>query len=222
MKITVILSALLMSSAALLAQGGRNVVERADDHRQITYDKETLDRDAHELAAFKEKAELLQKAHDAGDKARTQTLKAELVQDMKREIEQTENKLARAKTENKLSVSEVNSDYREIRHDRADLRNGNHRGEHDKADLARDKANRADDARDVRDDRQDAASLEKRLQNQRALLAAVDSNPKESILGFIQTMENDLAGTKGELHEDKGELHEDRRETRDDHRERRD
>lgn len=222
MKTAVIFSVILFGSfSAFAQQTGRDVAERVKDHQQITVDKATLQRDAQELDAFKSRLDLYTTAYAALDKPKLAELKTGMVEDMKREIGQSENKLERAKKEVVASGSEVRSDNREIHHDRRDLANGNYRGEHDRGDLARDKANRVDDLKDRHDDREDAQSIEKRLQNQRALLAQWEDTPVASLTAFVKTMENDLAATRRELGEDRSELREDRRETREDVRERR-
>lgn len=230
---------LILALAALLlggtANAQRNVVERADDRKDLAVDKGQRERDEKEIAAFKADLTAIEIAWKAGDANKVNAIKNQLVAAMKREIEQSENKAKQDNREVKESNSEIRSDNREIRGDRKDSRHGDDRAD-DARDKARDKADRRDDVRDRNDDLRDRNEQVARLARQKNIYetlkayhfanlgdaSAGEAGTKKALMNeFLQTMERDLAETREEIVEDKKEIREDRRETRDDHRERR-
>jgi hypothetical protein len=235
MKITKTILSLSFAMTSLIASAQRNLVERADDRKDIAVDKAQRERDEKEIAAFKADLVLIENAWRAGDANKVNALKNQLVAAMKREIEQSENKLRQDNKEIREDNKEIRSDNREIRRDNVDSRRGIDVAD-DARDKARDKANRRDDVADKRDDVSDRNEQAGRLARQKNIYETLKAyhfaNLGEFSVGeaatkrmlaneFLTTMERDLAETREEVREDKGELREDRRETRDDRRERR-
>lgn len=208
------------------AQAVRNTVERAADRNQIQRDKATIDRDRAEITQFRGYRNGMQNAIDTGNPALAKGHHAKLVNAMQREIAQGEDKIKLAKGELAQSRSEVRSDNREIRGNRAtDAR---------PAVRADDRRDRRDDIRDRADDRDDLAELKARNARQKEIFATYQSikitdgpnafaavKAKHNLLDeFEQTMIRDMGENWEELNEDKRELREDRRETREDRRQR--
>ena len=235
MKISKAILSISFAMTALIASAQRNLVERADDRKDIAVDKAQRERDEKEIVAFKADLALIENAWRAGDANKVNALKNQLVAAMKREIEQSENKLRQDNKEIREDNAEIRSDNREIRRDRVDSRRGNDVAD-DARDKARDKANRRDDVADKMDDKNDRNEQAGRLARQKNIYETLKAyhfaNLGEFSVGeaatkrmlaneFLETMERDLAETREEVREDKGELREDRRETRDDRRERR-
>ena len=235
MKISKAILSISFAMTALIASAQRNLVERADDRKDIAVDKAQRERDEKEIAAFRADLALIENAWRAGDANKVNALKNQLVAAMKREIEQSENKLRQDNKEIREDNAEIRSDNREIRRDRVDSRRGNDVAD-DARDKARDKANRRDDVADKMDDKNDRNEQAGRLARQKNIYETLKvyhfANLGEFSVGeaatkrmlaneFLKTMERDLAETREEVREDKGELREDRRETRDDRRERR-
>jgi hypothetical protein len=235
MKISKAILSISFAMTALIASAQRNLVERADDRKDIAVDKAQRERDEKEIAAFRADLALIENAWRTGDANKVNALKNQLVAAMKREIEQSENKLRQDNKEIREDNAEIRSDNREIRRDRVDSRRGNDVAD-DARDKARDKANRRDDVADKMDDKNDRNEQAGRLARQKNIYATLKAyhfaNLGEFSVGeaatkrmlaneFLETMERDLAETREEVREDKGELREDRRETRDDRRERR-
>jgi len=235
MKISKTILSISFAMTALIASAQRNLVERADDRKDIAVDKAQRERDEKEIAAFRADLALIENAWRAGDANKVNALKNQLVAAMKREIEQSENKLRQDNKEIREDNAEIRSDNREIRRDRVDSRRGNDVAD-DARDKARDKANRRDDVADKMDDKNDRNEQAGRLARQKNIYETLKAyhfaNLGEFSVGeaatkrmlaneFLETMERDLAETREEVREDKGELREDRRETRDDRRERR-
>ena len=212
MKITKSILSLSFAMSALIVSAQRNLVERADDRNDIAVDRAQKERDQKEIAAFQADLTAIEAAWKAGDANKVNALKNQLVAAMKREIEQSENKLAQ--------------DRKEVRVDARD----------DARDKARDKADRRDDIRDKGDDVNDKTEQAGRLARQKNIFETLkayhfanlgefskgEAATKRMLVNeFLETMQRDLAETYEEISEDKRELREDRRETRDDRKERR-
>jgi hypothetical protein len=230
-----LLSAALFMSSFVWAQPVRNTLERADDHHDLAVDKAQRERDEKELAAFKADLVQIEAAWKTGDVNKVNATKHQLVAAMKREIEQSENKLKQDNREVREDNSEIRSDNQEIHRDRVDSRRGHDHAD-DARDKARDKANRRDDIRDKGDDKSDRNEQAVRLSRQKNIYETLKAytfanlgdasvgeaaTKKALMIEFLQTMERDLAETREEVGEDKRELREDRREGRDDRKERR-
>lgn len=216
------------------AQGVRNMQEAGMNNKAIKVGEEQLERDIAELAAFKTKVKGLETALGTKSIEKVKTLKKDIVSDMYREINQSEQKLAQAKQEVVQSQAEVRSSNRELRRSRRDRasRDGDIG---DGRDLRDDRRDKRDDQRDAADDRMDLdkrialASRQKQIMNTlEAFSFSVEPASKEKAIAnirimneFIELMEKDIAATKIELAEDKAEKREDRRERFEDRRERR-
>jgi hypothetical protein len=235
MKITKTILSLSFALTAIFANAQVNLVERADDRKDLAVDRAQKERDQKEIAAFQSDLAGIETAWKSGDANKVNALKNQLVAAMKREIEQSENKLSQDKKEVREDNAEIRSDNREIRRDRRDSRVGVDVRD-DARDKARDKADRRDDIRDKADDVNDKNEQAGRLARQKNIYETLKAyhfaNLGEFSKGeaatkrmlaneFLETMQRDLAETYEEISEDKRELREDRRETRDDRRERR-
>jgi hypothetical protein len=234
MKTLKFILTLTMALAANIAFSQRNVIERADGRKDLAVNHGQLERDEKEVAKFRADLFEIEQAWTAADANKVNSLKNQLVASMKREIEQSENKLGQDRIEVRESNSEIRSDNRELRRDRVDSRQGNDRAD-DARDRARDRADRRDDVRDRNDDIRDKNEQAGRLARQKNIYetlkayhfanlgsaSAGEAATKKALMQeFLTTMERDLAETREEIGEDKRELREDRRETRDDRRER--
>ncbi len=225
----------LLLGSTVFAQVLQNTKEAINNEAQIKAGKEQLKRDTKEKKAFSSLVAAYQKAGDAKEWDKMHQLKTMLENEMRREVEQSQQKLTQAQREVQQSKQEIRSDRREIRRNRRDSRNSTADAKDDRRDARRDRANKRDDRRDKRDDQRDYAKLDTRLDAQQNILSSVSTmaihaddsgwqNYLKSLelLGqFEQTLEADLVATKTELKEDKRERREDRRERRDDRRERR-
>ena len=222
-----LLIVLVVSTFPLLAQ---NVKERVQNNVQIAEGKKNLERDTRELAAFKAKVVNFDAAFENRNLAEVGNLKLSILADMKREVEQSKVKAAKARKEIAQSSAEVRSDRRELKRDRKDSNSTRRDKRDDQKDMARDKANKRDDKRDRRDDIRDQKSIVDRLEKQSGILqkltaysfsfdaGALQTAAANKVLigNFVQTMRADIVATKQELSEDMRENREDRRETRDD------
>jgi hypothetical protein len=235
MKISKTILIISFSMIALFANAQRNHVERTDDRNEIAIDKAQRERDEKEIASFKADLVQIETAWKSGDANKVNALKNQLVAAMKREIEQSENKLVLDRKEIREDNSEIRSDNREIRQDRRDSRTGIDVRD-DARDKTRDKADRRDDIRDKADDVYDKNEQAGRLARQKNIYKTLKTyhfatlgefskgeaaTKRMLATEFLETMQRDLSETYEEISEDKRELREDRRETRDDRRERR-
>ena len=225
----------LMIGSFVNAQNAREAINNT---KQIIEGQKMLERDEAELKTFRAKLGQLKSAVNSDDQAEIRRLKADLVTDMAREVEQSGVKAKKARIEIAQSSAEIRTDNREIRRDRNDSNNGRFDRRDDEKDLARDKANRRDDRRDRRDDIRDMQQIINNAEKQVQLLQTIrdydftiDTPSREafvarkrlvksSFMDFIDTMKADIASTKRELAEDNRERREDRRERRDDRQER--
>ena len=206
-------------------QAVRNGAERAADHNQIAKTQATIKRDRGEIAQFRGYRNGLHTAIQNRQPAVAAGQHAKLVNAMEREVMQGKAKIAGGQNDLVQSKSEVRSESREIRRDRAQGK---------PVQAADDRRDRRDDIRDVNDDKRDLAEVKGRHVRQKEILATFKSikvagNPnamdalkaKKHLLDeFEQTMIRDMGENWEELAEDKGELREDRRETREDRRQR--
>ncbi|MFC5048494.1 hypothetical protein ACFSTE_08440 [Aquimarina hainanensis] len=221
---------LMMLGATVQAQNGREAVQ---NRAQINQGKRDLDRDIRELEAFKVKMEVFNRSFDARD-GKINTLKADLLTDMAREVRQSEEKAKRARREIAQSSQEVRSERREVRDDVKDSNRGRYDHKDDKKDLARDRANTRDDKRDRKDDIRDFENQIKRADRQAVILKTMKtvnfsfdargiekSRVNRKLLNeFLETLRADVVATQREINEDKREGREDRRERKDDREER--
>lgn len=229
MKKLLIFAVSLSLTAVLPAQ---NVKEAVQNTKQLAQGKQMLERDVKELASMKTKLGMFNTAFDGQDATKVNGLKADILTDMAREVNQSGQKAQMARREISQSSAEIRSDRREIRNNREDSKRGRFDRKDDKRDMARDQANKRDDRRDRRDDVRDFEQQISRAERQAAILEALkayefnfsdanNANAKKLLVGeFVTLMEQDVAATKRELSEDSREAREDRRERRDDRNER--
>jgi hypothetical protein len=232
--IILLLTFIIVFIFTVTAQTVRNTVERTGDRREIATGKDQLERDQEELLEFRASYNKLEEAWTRRDIDQVNSIKKDLVESMKREIQQSKAKLGQDKREISKSNSEVRSDRRENAYNRRDIRTTDS-DVGDRRDMQADRRDTRDDRRDASDDRKDFANQVEILMTQERIYEALrtfnfvaDEPSREKattnkalIKEFIDTMEADIWFTKIELGEDKSELREDRRETRDDRRERR-
>ncbi|QCK16423.1 hypothetical protein DCC35_17640 [Mangrovivirga cuniculi] len=211
-----------------------NTKEAVDNHKGIKVSRAQLQRDISELNDFNLRIKKLKGSIAASNLVLAKGIKNNLIDDMRREIEQSEHKIFQDKKELTQSRSELNSSRREVNRSARDITNGDgYIGEgRDYRDDKRDKRN---DKRDKRGDRSDLEIQKARTARQKSILEEIENIDfnavnflKEKskrlvrlIEEFSQTMEADIAATKKELAEDKVESVEDGRERREDRRERR-
>lgn len=216
------------------AQTLRNVQEAGSNNKALKVGQAQLERDIAELAAFKTNVKGLEIAFGNKNLAKVQVLKKDIVLDMYREINQSEQKVAQAKQEVAQSNAETRSSTREVRRSRMDraTRDGDIG---DGRDLRDDRRDKRDDQRDAVDDRMDLdkrialAARQKQIMNTlEAFSFSVEPSAKKKAVvnvrmmnEFIELMEKDIAATKIELAEDQAEKREDRRERFEDRREKR-
>lgn len=229
---TSLLIAFLLTTHFSMAQVIRNGVEASQNQKALATNQAQLDRDINELTSFNAKLEQFKTAFANKNTSQVLALKASLLTDMQREIEQSENKTVQDKRELNQSQAETASSNREVkrsRYDRAtpdgDIGDGR--------DLRDDRRDRMGDQRDAQDDRNDLKQQIARTNRQKeiyALIKTFDFSFEPSLTQkvaanmtllqeFAATMEKDIATTKAEIVEDKMEVREDRRERREDVRE---
>ncbi|MEM6800250.1 MAG: hypothetical protein AAF696_02540 [Bacteroidota bacterium] len=216
------------------AQRVRNIHEASTNNKAIQVGKEQLERDITELAAFKTKVQGLETALTNRTLPKVKAFKKDIVSDMYREINQSEQKLAQAKREVAQSRSESRASSRELgrsRRDRAS-RDGDLG---DRRDVRDDRRDKRDDQRDLADDRMDVEKRVALTARQKQILNAleafsfsVEPSAREKAIAnirlmneFVELMERDIAATRMELTEDQAEKREDRRERLEDRRGRR-
>ncbi|MEL7339247.1 MAG: hypothetical protein AAGM67_02085 [Bacteroidota bacterium] len=227
-----LLVAFLTVSQLATAQVRRNAVEASQNQKAIAANKAQLERDLEELATFKDRVKALENAFVNKDAAKVASLKASLLVDMSREINQSEAKIAQDKREVSQSRTEANSSQRELNRSRVDRATpDNDLG--DRRDVRDDRRDRMDDQRDAQDDRDDLNRQVVRTKRQKEIYALIQAfnfsfeptlaqKAKTNIAllqEFSATMETDIAATKAEINEDKREAAEDGRERREDRRE---
>lgn len=216
------------------AQAVRNAAEAKDNRQDMVGGAAMLDRDLEELESFKATVTQFENAWERKDLADVTRLKAQIENDMLREINQSQRKLRGDNQEVLESRSELRSESREVRYDRRDRRTID--GDvGDGRDLRADRRDRRDDRGDLKDDASDYMDQTQLLDRQKEIYNSLKAfnfsfttNTMEAaaaqrvmIREFIGTMETDIRFTRQELGEDKGEIYEDRSERRDDKRERR-
>ena len=218
-----VLTALLL--LGLHIANAQNLRERQQNQQQIQTGKTVLVRDVAELQQLQDRLQQLNGARKANRTVEVQRLQNIIYQDLLREVQQGEAKVAAYQREVAQSQAEVRTEQREIRRNRRDSRRGWDRAD-DRRDMIRDRNDRRDDQRDVRDDQQDRASAIARVNRQRTIVQTINTpaaigKRRNLIQEFLQLMQADITDTRRELNEDYAEQQEDRRETRDDIRERR-
>ena len=85
----------------------QNTRERIQNQAQITRGKKNLERNQKELQAFQAKMVQFKEAYENEDAAQVNQLKAQLIGDMKREIQQTKVKLEQAKREDRRERRDI-------------------------------------------------------------------------------------------------------------------
>ncbi|WP_299525647.1 hypothetical protein [Winogradskyella sp.] len=215
-----------------LTSNAQNAKEAVQNTKQIVEGKKMLERDIKELGVFKAQLELLNRSFETKNSDEVNQLKANIVADMVREVEQSGEKAKKARREIAQSSAEVRSDRREIRRNREDSERGRYDRDDDRRDMARDRVNKRDDKRDRRDDVRDFEQQIARADRQAEILKTLKSYnftfdnsedalaKKQLVLDFAGSMQQDIEATKRELAEDNRERNEDRRERRDDRNER--
>jgi len=229
--ITFFLTVMLLSQVSL-AQVRRNTAEASQNQQAMAANQAQLDRDLAEWEAFKAKLTRLEAAFANQEMPQVAALKADLVSDMQREIEQSEAKIAQDKREVAQSRNEAGSSARETNRSRVDRATPD-RDVGDGRDVRDDRRDKRNDQRDAVDDRSDLEAQMARAQGQKEVYAALkaftfsaDSSMREKAAAniallweFESTLERDIAATKAEIQEDKKESMEDSRERREDRRE---
>ena len=227
---TTILVLVVSFNTAINAQ---NIKEAVQNSKQIIEGKKNLERDSKELAAYKLKINAFNNAFKIRNLSKSNELKASILTDMIREVQQSGVKAKKARLEIAQSSAEIRSDRREIRRDKEDSKKGRFDSKDDKKDLNRDKANMRDDKRDRRDDIRDFEDQIKRAERQATILKSLKGYRfsysterlgeaevnKKLLHEFLQTLQADIIATKKELNEDIRESREDSRERRDDRNE---
>jgi len=212
----------------------QNQKERRQNNKQITEGKQNLERDTRELLDVKSKVKLFDNHFEAKELDKVNALQLKIIQDFRREVQQSEVKAVKARREVSQSSAEVRSERREIRDNKKDSERGRFDSKDDEKDMRRDRRNKRDDKRDRRDDKRDLEAQIERADEQKRILDGLTSFTfgfegallEKSIAQralmekFITTMEEDIVATKKELAEDNRERNEDRRERRDDRNER--
>ncbi|MCI4667481.1 MAG: hypothetical protein MRZ79_04915 [Bacteroidia bacterium] len=228
-----LLASLLLLSNLVHAQRGRNGLEANQNQKAMATNEAQLERDMQELAAYKAKLNQFEEAFAVKNVAKIAILKKELEADMKREIEQSEMKIAQDKKELSQSKAEAAASGRESTRSRVDRRVPDN-DRKDGRDVRDDRRDRKDDQRDAVDDRNDLERQIARTNRQKQIYsslqamtfsfepAAYEKAVAKKVLfnEFATSMEQDIAATKAEIAEDKREAAEDRRERREDRRER--
>ena len=224
---------MLLISYGATAQRSRNALEARQNQQAKAINEALLERDLKELAVYKVKLAEFETAYANRNVAKAAALKTELINDMQREIEQSEKKIAQDKQELVQSKSEVAASRRETMRSRIDLKTVDNDVK-DVRDLGDDHRDRRDDQRDAMDDRSDLEQQIVRTKRQKQIYSTLEAftfsfEPtlqekaianKALLQEFAVTMERDIAATKVEIAEDKREAAEDRRERREDRRER--
>ncbi|MEM9681226.1 MAG: hypothetical protein AAF901_12960 [Bacteroidota bacterium] len=216
------------------SQSLRNLKEAGDNNKAIQVGKKQLETDIAQLATFKSKVNNLENAFKGQKLAEVKVLKVDILSDMRREVQQSEQKIIQDKKELNQSGAELRSSNREVRYSRRDraIRDGDIG---DGRDLRDDRRDKRDDQRDLNDDKRDletqkvlTARQKQILNTLEAFTFSIEPTAKEKCIAniklmneFIETMEKDIAFTKAELAEDQIEKREDRRERSEDRRERR-
>lgn len=225
---------LMLANNLAFSQVARNATEANQNQKAMATNQAQLDRDIDELNAFKNKLAQFETAFSNRNVSKVATLKSDLLNDMQREISQSEKKIAQDKQEVAQSKSEAAGSSREVRRSRRDQAtpDGDIGDGRDKRD---DKRDGRDDKRDAQDDINDLdqqiARTNKQKEIYQTLMAytfSFDPNLQEKAVAnkalfgtFVSTMESDIQATKAEIAEDKQEAREDSRERREDGRERR-
>ncbi|WP_103072182.1 hypothetical protein [Aquimarina sediminis] len=219
---------------ASFSSNAQNAKEAIQNTKQIAEGKRDLERDIKELNALKVKLATFKTAFDEHNTIRVNKQKQDIINDMIREVKQSEVKALKARNEIAQSSAEIRTDRREIRRDKDDSNRGRYDRRDDQKDLARDKANMRDDKRDRRDDVRDFEAQIARAERQALILSklrgfnfsfspnTVDKSiaNKKLMYEFLASLNEDIIATKRELAEDNRERHEDRRERNDDRDER--
>lgn len=223
---------LLMFGYQSFAQNAKELIQNTV---QIAEGVKNLNRDTKELAELKEKVIRFNKEFEARNLSGVKRMKVKILEDLRREVQQSEVKAVKARREIAQSSAEIRSDRRELHRDRNDsYQRGRYDARDDRTDLRRDQVDKIDDKRDRRDDRRDFQAQVERAEQQKRIyngllnftfgfgedLLTKSIAQKALIEKFIHTMEDDLAATKRELAEDARESGEDHLERRDDRRER--
>jgi len=220
----ILLLMMLLLSQTVHAQRARNVSESSQNRQAMTTNEAQLERDLQELRLYQSKMNEFETAFANKNMSKVVALKGELTSMMKREIEQSEMKIAQDRQEVAQSKAELSSSNRESRRSRFD-RTSNVRD---------DRRDKRDDQRDMMDDQSDLEQQIARTQRQQQIYAKLQAftfsfepSLREKAMAtkalfqeFAMTMEADLAATQAEIAEDKREAVEDLRERREDQRER--
>lgn len=232
---SVLISSFLVLLTAQLSWGQvrRNTAEASQNQKAMAANQAQLERDQNELMVFKAKLAQFETAIANNAIPKVAALRTDLLSDMQREIEQSENKIAQDKRELGQSKSEVAASSRETGRSRVDRRTPD--GDiGDGRDLRDDRRDKKDDQRDAMDDRNDLERQIGRTRRQKEIYAGLkaftfspEPSAREKVMAhiallreFSATMEKDIAATQAEIKEDKRESVEDSRERREDRRER--
>ncbi|MFT4565394.1 MAG: hypothetical protein ACI9FN_000347 [Saprospiraceae bacterium] len=151
----------------------QNTKERIQNNNQISEGKKNFDRDTKEIAEVKVKVNLFNNQFEMKNLAEVKILKLKIIEDFRREVEQSEVKAVKARREIAQSSAEVRSDRRELQRDRNDSQRGRFDKEDDKKDMRRDKRNKRDDKRDRRDDKRDFEAQVERTEQQKTILSGL-------------------------------------------------
>lgn len=233
MKHTIItLFFLFLGSQVVMAQVRRNTVEANQNQKALAANQAQLERDLAELDVFRTKLAQFEKAFSNKNISRVASLKASLLKDMQREVEQSQRKITQDQQEVAQSQSEVAGSNKELRRSRRDLRTPD--GDMgDGRDLRDDRRDSKKDKKNLQDDKADLDKQIARTNRQKQIYAIIqafsfsfDSSLREKMIAnkalldeFALTMEMDIAATRAEITEDKREALEDGRERIEDRRE---
>ena len=89
MKITKTILCLSFVLSTIIANAQINLVEKADDRKDLAVNRAKKERDQKEIAAFQADLTAIEASWKAGDANKVNALKNQLVAAMKREIEQS-------------------------------------------------------------------------------------------------------------------------------------
>lgn len=233
-RLSVLVAAAIFTVSAS-AQVPLTRAEKAGSRTELKVSKNQLERDAAELAAFKDMTTSFKAAIIAGNGNKARAIQASILEAMDREIRQSERKTFSDKREVRRSSKEVRSSNRELRQSQQDRAVANDSRIDNVRNVRDERRDRQDDIRDLNDDKIDLANQANRTKAQKEIRtrfaswvyqdrapASVEATAEIKLLNmFVASMEHDLKSTRTEIGEDRAELREDRRELREDKRERR-
>ena len=177
-----------------------------------------LERDKAELVLFEQHLAAFDSVWTAGDQGILDAALTVVVADMRREVDQAQDKAKQAQAEKRQSSRELRRDRRERREDEEDNA--------DEDELRRDRIQQRDDRRDRRDDINDLQAAGYRDKRQGGILSEITASPlsvgeeaafthKQGLIQeFLELLKADYEATGQELAEDQRERREDRRSAR--------